>query len=251
MTFNLSQYGIDVPLVHRNTSVPQLYEIALRYEEGTSISNTGALMVYSGQKTGRSPKDKRIVRNQESEQHIDWGEINIELDEQTFMINRERGIDYLNTRKRLFVVDAFAGWDPTYRIKVRVICTRAYHALFMQNMLIMPSEEELENFGEPDYVIFKCWGLSRQPIYFEDDFKDEYWFVFGAKRDRHIGYGVCRGDEKRYFFCDELPHAASRRTSHALLCECWRAGRCEYSIWVVWNWKNYFERRSQAQVDRR
>ena len=159
MTFNLSQYGIDVSLIHRNTSVPQLYEIALRYEEGTSISDTGALMVYSGQKTGRSPKDKRIVKNPESESHIDWGDINIELDEQTFMINRERGIDYLNTRKRLFVVDAFAGWDPKYRIKVRVICTRAYHALFMQNMLIMPTEEELANFGEPEYVIFNAGGF--------------------------------------------------------------------------------------------
>ena len=53
-----------------------------------------------------------------------------------------------------FVVDAFAGWDPKYRLKVRVICTRAYHALFMQNMLIMPTKEELAAFGEPDYVIF-------------------------------------------------------------------------------------------------
>ena len=159
MSFSLSQYGIDVSLIHRNTSVPLLYEIALRYEEGTAISDTGALMVYSGEKTGRSPKDKRIVRNPESENNIDWGDINIQLEEQIFQINRERGIDYLNTRKRLFVVDAFAGWDPSYRLKVRIVCTRAYHALFMQNMLIMPTEEELENFGEPDYVVFNAGGF--------------------------------------------------------------------------------------------
>ncbi len=159
MSFNLLQYGIEVPNIHRNTSVPRLYEIALRYEEGTAISSTGALMVYSGEKTGRSPKDKRIVRNPMSEQNIDWGDINIELDEQTFMINRERAIDYLNTRSRLFVVDAFAGWDTKYRLKVRVICTRAYHALFMQNMLIMPTEEELADFGDPDYVIYNGGGF--------------------------------------------------------------------------------------------
>ncbi len=159
MSFSLSQYEIEVPTIHRNTSVPLLYEIALRNEEGTAISDTGALMVYSGKKTGRSPKDKRIVRNPESENNIDWGDINIELDEQIFLINRERGIDYLNTCKRLFVVDAFAGWDPAYRLKVRIICTRAYHALFMQNMLIMPSEEELADFGEPDYVIFNAGGF--------------------------------------------------------------------------------------------
>ena len=152
--FNLKQYGIEVSSIHRNRSVPKLYEIALRREQGTAISNVGALLVYSGKKTGRSPKDKRVVRHPESENHIDWGPINIELDEHVFMINRERAIDYLNTCDRLFVVDAFAGWDENYRLKVRVICTRAYHALFMQNMLIMPTQEELENFGEPDYVIF-------------------------------------------------------------------------------------------------
>lgn len=154
MAFNLKPYGIEVESIHRNLSVPKLYEIALRREKGTAISDVGALLVYSGEKTGRSPKDKRVVRNAPSDKNIDWGDINIELDEHVFMINRERAIDYLNICDRLFVVDAFAGWDEKYRLKVRVICTRAYHALFMQNMLIMPTEEELADFGEPDYVIF-------------------------------------------------------------------------------------------------
>ncbi|NJL75436.1 MAG: phosphoenolpyruvate carboxykinase (ATP), partial [Saprospiraceae bacterium] len=125
-TFNLKQYGIDVEEIYHNESVPKLYEIALSLEKGTTISDKGALLVYSGEKTGRSPKDKRIVRNPESEQNIDWGKVNIELDQYTFMVNRERAIDYLNTRERLFVVDAYAGWDSEYQIKVRVICTRAY-----------------------------------------------------------------------------------------------------------------------------
>ena len=159
MSFNLKAYGIDVEDIFRNTSVPQLYEIALRREKGTAISDVGALLVYSGEKTGRSPKDKRVVKNPESENNIDWGDINIALDQHTFEINHERAIDYLNTRERLFVVDAFAGWDPKYRLKVRIICTRAYHALFMQNMLIMPTDEELADFGEPDYVIFNGGGF--------------------------------------------------------------------------------------------
>lgn len=159
MSFNLKQYGIDVLEIHRNSSVPVLYEIALSTEKGTAISDVGALLVYSGEKTGRSPKDKRIVRHADSEDNIDWGPINIELDEHVFMINHERAVDYLNTRDRLFVVDAFAGWDEEYRIKVRIVCTRAYHALFMQNMLIMPTEGELTDFGEPDYVIFNAGGF--------------------------------------------------------------------------------------------
>ncbi len=156
MSFNLKQYGIEVETIYRNSSVPILYEIALRSEKGTSVSDVGALIAYSGEKTGRSPKDKRIVRNPESENNIDWGAVNIELDAHVFNINRERSIDYLNTRDKIFVVDAYAGWDPKYQIKIRIICTRAYHALFMQNMLIRPTEEQLQNFGEPDYVIFNA-----------------------------------------------------------------------------------------------
>jgi phosphoenolpyruvate carboxykinase (ATP) len=57
MSFNLRQYGIEVDTIHRNTSVPILYELGLRKEKGTAISNVGALLVYSGEKTGRSPKD--------------------------------------------------------------------------------------------------------------------------------------------------------------------------------------------------
>ncbi|MDF1696707.1 MAG: phosphoenolpyruvate carboxykinase (ATP) [Saprospiraceae bacterium] len=159
MNFDLNQYGIEVKEILRNSSVPVLYEIGLRNEKGTAISDKGALLVYSGEKTGRSPKDKRIVRHPDSENNIDWGDINIDLDEHTFDINRERAIDFLNTRERLFVVDAFAGWDKKYRLKVRIVCTRAYHALFMQNMLIMPTPEELADFGEPDYVIFNGGGF--------------------------------------------------------------------------------------------
>ena len=159
MSFNLSQYGIDVKEILRNSSVPLLYEIGLQSEGGTVMSDNGALLVYSGVKTGRSPNDKRIVRHPDSENHIDWGDVNMEIDEHTYLINYERAMDYLNTRERLFVVDAFAGWDEEYRIKVRIVCTRAYHALFMQNMLIMPTDEELANFGEPDYVVFNAGGF--------------------------------------------------------------------------------------------
>ena len=154
MAFDLKKYQILTNQIFRNLSTPELYEIALESEKGSAMSDVGALCVYSNEKTGRSPKDKRIVLHPDSKDNIDWGDVNVGLDEKTFMVNRERAIDYLNSRGRVFVVDAFAGWDPEYRIKVRVIVTRAYHALFMQNMLIMPTAEELENFGEPDYVIF-------------------------------------------------------------------------------------------------
>ena len=151
--FDLQEYGITVGAIHRNLPPSSLYEHAIRYENDASIAENGALVAYSGVKTGRSPKDKRVVRDPQSERDVWWGPVNIPLDAHAFAINRERAIDYLNTRDRLYCFDGYAGWDPKYRIKVRVICSRPYHALFMHTMLIRPSKEELSSFGSPDFVI--------------------------------------------------------------------------------------------------
>ena len=160
MTFSLSHYDIDVVDIIRNAPPAVLYEHGLRREPGTAISRSGALIAMSGEKTGRSPSDKRIVDEPSSRDDVWWGPVNIRLEEHAFLINRERAIDYLNTKGRLYVIDGFAGWDPKYRIKVRIITTRAYHALFMHNMLIRPSEAELRTFGDPDYVIFNAGEFS-------------------------------------------------------------------------------------------
>jgi phosphoenolpyruvate carboxykinase (ATP) len=155
----LKTYGIDVEMVIRNAAPATIYEDALDRETDAVISDVGALIVRSGSKTGRSPKDKRIIELPESKDDIWWGSVNIKMDDHTFDINRQRAIDYLNTRDRLYVVDGYAGWDEAYRVKVRVICTRPYHALFMHNMLIRPTAEELKTFGEPDYVIYNAGGF--------------------------------------------------------------------------------------------
>ncbi len=154
--FSLAEHGITKATVQRNLSVARLYEEAIRHDPGASIAHNGALVAYSGEKTGRSPKDKRIVRNPPSDQNIWWGAVNIPLEEHSFLINRQRAIDYLDTRDRLYLFDGFAGWDPKYRLKVRVICARPYHALFMHTMLIRPTAQELEEFGQPDYVVYNA-----------------------------------------------------------------------------------------------
>jgi phosphoenolpyruvate carboxykinase (ATP) len=155
-TFDLEQHELHVAEVHRNRPPSSLYEHAIRFDKDASIAENGALVAYSGSKTGRSPKDKRVVRNAESEQDVWWGTVNIPCDQQTFAINRQRALDYLNTRERLYCFDGFAGWDPKYRIKVRVICSRPYHALFMHIMLIRPTRDELANFGKPDFTIYNA-----------------------------------------------------------------------------------------------
>lgn len=154
--FDINSHGITVEEVHHNLPPGALYEHAIRYEKDASIADNGALVAYSGVKTGRSPKDKRVVRHPDSEGNIWWGQVNVAMTKDVFDINHQRAIDYLNTRDRLYCFDGFAGWDTRHRIKVRVICSRPYHALFMHNMLIRPTREELSGFGTPDFVIYNA-----------------------------------------------------------------------------------------------
>jgi phosphoenolpyruvate carboxykinase (ATP) len=153
---DLAEYGITVKDVRRNLSPAMLYTEAIQGDVKCTIADKGALIAYSGTKTGRSPTDKRVVEHPNSKDEVWWGSVNVPIDDDTFETNRERAIDYLNTRQRLYVVDAFAGWDEKYRAKIRVICTRPYHALFMHTMLIRPTQQELENFGVPDVVIYNA-----------------------------------------------------------------------------------------------
>jgi phosphoenolpyruvate carboxykinase (ATP) len=155
-TLGLQEHQLTVGEVHRNLPPSSLYEHAIRYEKDASIAENGALVAYSGVKTGRSPKDKRVVEHPDSAANVWWGPVNIPCDSRTFAINRQRAVDYLNTRDRLYCFDGFAGWDPNYRLKVRVICSRPYHALFMHTMLIRPTREELASFGQPDFTIYNA-----------------------------------------------------------------------------------------------
>ncbi len=149
----LAKMGIHVADVVANPAPSRLYEEAIRRDVGASISDRGALIAYSGTKTGRSPSDKRVVQDPSSRDDVWWGSVNMPIEERVFAINRERAIDYLNICNPLYVIDGYAGWDPRHQLKVRVVCARPYHALFMHNMLIRPTQEQLANFGEPDCTI--------------------------------------------------------------------------------------------------
>lgn len=102
----LSKYGISDRIILRNSNPAVLYAMAIKYEESAEITDVGALSLRSGAKTGRSPKDKRMVADVDTEKDIWWGDVNIKMDDKTFLINRQRAIDYFNTRTRLYVIDA-------------------------------------------------------------------------------------------------------------------------------------------------
>uniref|UniRef100_A0A6V7QVR1 phosphoenolpyruvate carboxykinase (ATP) n=1 Tax=Ananas comosus var. bracteatus TaxID=296719 RepID=A0A6V7QVR1_ANACO len=142
-----------------NLSPAELYEQAIKYEKGSFITSTGALATLSGAKTGRSPRDRRIVKDDATTAIELWwgkGSPNIEMDEHTFLVNRERAVDYLKSLEKVYVNDQFLNWDPENRIKVRIVSARAYHSLFMHNMCIRPTPEELEDFGDPDFTIYNA-----------------------------------------------------------------------------------------------
>ncbi|MDH3718141.1 MAG: phosphoenolpyruvate carboxykinase (ATP), partial [Planctomycetota bacterium] len=159
---DLSDIGITCGEVLRNPAPAKLYEDAVLDADGNVAAN-GALAVLSGAKTGRSPKDKRVVEHPDSKDDIWWGNVNVALGEPAFDVNRRRAIDYLNTQRRLYVIDGYAGWDPKYRIKVRIVCARPYHALFMHNMLIRPTADELSQFGKPDYLVINGGRFPADP----------------------------------------------------------------------------------------
>lgn len=155
-SFDLSEYELTVNEVYRNLPPSILYEHAIRYDKEATIAENGALVAYSGEKTGRSPKDKRVVKNSASEKDVWWGPTNVPLDPKAYRTVRQRALDYLSVCNRLYCFDGFAGWDSKYRIKIRVICSRPYHALFMHTMLIRPTAEELASFGQPNFVIYNA-----------------------------------------------------------------------------------------------
>lgn len=152
---DLTQYGIHVENIRRNLAPAVLNEHGVLFDQ-SQLTDCGAIATDSGDKKGRSPKDKRIVEELSNKDDIWWGDVNIPLSEESFAKNRDIAIRYLNSCDRLYVMDGFAGWDSKHQIKVRIICSRPYHALFMNNMLIRPNRHELESFGEPDFVVFNA-----------------------------------------------------------------------------------------------
>jgi len=121
------------------------------------------MVSFSGKKTGRSPQDKRIVQDESSNKDVWWGKVNMPIKPEIYKQVESRAIDYISARPNIYVQDGYAGWDPKYRLKVRIIAVRPYHALFMRNMLIVPTNEELERDFSGDQVDFHIFNAGEHP----------------------------------------------------------------------------------------
>jgi len=143
-----------------NLNPAELTTEAIKNGEGV-LADTGALMVDTGKFTGRSPKDRFIVKDELTKDKVWWGDINIEFDEAKFDALYTKMIASLGM-KRLYVRDAFAGADPDHRLKLRIIDTQAWHNLFCYNMFIRPKEDELSDF-HPEFTVLAIPEFEADP----------------------------------------------------------------------------------------
>ena len=202
----LAEHGLSADGdVHWNPSTSVLYSHALLRGEG-QLAEGGPLAVDTGLHTGRSPKDKFVVREPSSEDRIWWGDVNQELAEDSYEHLREKVTAELDEQPSLYVVDAFAGADPAHRINVRVITDHPYHALFAKTMFIEPDEEELDGF-EPDALVLHTPGLEAVPD--EDGTRSGTFIVLHPGRaEVLIGGTFYAGEIKKAIFTvmnDRLP----------------------------------------------
>ncbi len=145
--------------VFYNLSPAALVEHSIRNDEGVLASN-GALVARTGKYTGRTPKDKYVVRDPETEGSVWWGN-NAEMSPEVFQNLFAKANEYVRGR-RLYVVDTYGGADPAHRISARFIVQKAWHALFIKQLLIRPTAEQLKTYT-PDWTILDVCDLAADP----------------------------------------------------------------------------------------
>ncbi|HEX6192380.1 MAG TPA: phosphoenolpyruvate carboxykinase (ATP), partial [Chitinophagaceae bacterium] len=144
--------------IHYQLAPEELIQDTLRIGEGV-LNDTGALVIRTGEFTGRSPKDKFIVKDETTANTIDWNEFNNPITPEHFDIIKKKVTEHLDKVPELWVRDCYACADPRYRLNIRVVNEKPWNNLFAYNMFLRPTEEELENF-EADWHVISAPGLK-------------------------------------------------------------------------------------------
>jgi phosphoenolpyruvate carboxykinase (ATP) len=145
--------------VYHNLPAAQLVEEAVRRGEG-SLTATGALNAFTGSRTGRSPRDKFVVDDPSIHDEIWWGKVNQPVGAEIYSDLRARVMDYMKDQE-IFVLDAYAGADPAYRVPIRVVNTHAWQNLFVHQVLIRLKPGEM--IEEPRFTVLHCPDLLAEP----------------------------------------------------------------------------------------
>ena len=199
---DLSKYGIEnVKEIIYNPSYQDLFKAETAptlsgYEKGT-ITDTGAIAVKTGKFTGRSPKDKYTVKDKTTEDSMWWdGKINQPISTAIWNDLKQLVIEELSNKEKLYVVDAYCGANKDTRLKVRFIMEVAWQAHFVKNMFIRPTDDELNEFGEPDFVVLNG-SKATNPKWKEQGLNSEVFVVFNLTERMQIIGGTWYGGEMK------------------------------------------------------
>nr|WP_250893790.1 phosphoenolpyruvate carboxykinase [Croceibacterium selenioxidans] len=158
----MSAQGIKTDaVILANLGTAALVEQAVANGEG-QLAKHGPFVVQTGKHTGRSAKDKFIVRDAETESTVWWGKVNVPMTPEHFAALKEDFFAALGTKDKLYVADLFGGSQPEYRVNVRVINELAWHNLFIRTLLVRPSKDELASFA-PEYTIIDLPSFRADP----------------------------------------------------------------------------------------
>ncbi|MCA0972842.1 phosphoenolpyruvate carboxykinase (ATP) [Halobacillus litoralis] len=170
--------------VQHQLSVPQLVEKIVDRNEGV-LTDTGAVRSTTGAYTGRSPKDKFIVKDRDSSKDVDWGPVNQPIDESAFIHLYHKVLDYLKTKEEVFSFKGYAGADHRYRLPIQVVNEFAWHNLFARQMFIRPNEEEVEGH-DPEFTVISAPTFKADP---EQDGTNSEAFVMVSFKHRIVLIG--------------------------------------------------------------
>ena len=161
-TENLVHIGLrNTDSIHYQSSPEELVQDALRLGEGV-LTDSGALAINTGEFTGRAPDDKFTVKDELTENTVDWNKFNKPIDEKYFHIIHKKITDHLSKKSEIWVRDCYACADPRYRLNIRVVTEKPWTNLFAYNMFLRPEEEELDNF-KPDWHVISAPELKLDP----------------------------------------------------------------------------------------
>lgn len=156
---NLVNLGLkNTENIHYQLSPEELAQDSIRIGEAV-LNDTGALVIRTGEFTGRSPKDKLTVKDETTADSVHWNDFNIPIEPKYFDIIHKKVMDYLDQLPEMWVRDCYACADPRYRLNIRVINEKPWSNLFAYNMFLRPKEEELDNF-KPDWHVISVPGLK-------------------------------------------------------------------------------------------
>ena len=158
----LTRHGITTAAaIHANLGTAQLVEHAVRNGEGRLAAH-GPLVVETGEFTGRSAKDKYIVRDGVTEHTVWWGKVNMPMSPEHFDALKADFFAALGDKDKLYVADLFGGSQKDHRVNVRVINELAWHNLFVHTMLVRPDKDELDEFV-PEYTVIDLPSFRADP----------------------------------------------------------------------------------------